>query len=71
MDVLRKKLCALKFRKMHTKSEKISKKIFCHFLLIRMERNAHISSNLVNCSVKCLFCLKISYIEGPKSATIK
>ena len=24
MDILRKKLCALKFRKMHTKSEKIS-----------------------------------------------
>ena len=42
-----KKVCALKFRKMHTKSEKISKKIFCHFLLIRMERNAHITANLV------------------------
>ena len=71
MDVLRKKLCALKFRKMHTKSEKISKKIFCRFLLIRMERNARISSNLVYCSVKCLFLFQISYIEGPGSATIK
>ena len=71
MDVLRKKLCALKFRKRHTKSEKISKQLFCHFLLIRMERNAHISTNLVYCSVKCLLCLKNSYIEGPGSATIK
>ena len=26
MDILRKKLCALKFRKMHTKSEKKYKK---------------------------------------------
>ena len=59
MDVLRKKLCALKFRKMHTKSEKIPKKIFCRFLLIRMERNACITSNLVYCSVKCLFCFKL------------
>ena len=31
---------------MNTKSEKISKKLFCRFLLIRMERNAHITSNL-------------------------
>ena len=55
MDVLRKKVCALKFRKRHTKSEKKKKKIFCQFLFIRMERNARISSNLV-------YCLKISYI---------
>ena len=40
MDGLRKELCALKFRKMHTKSEKISKILFCRFLLVRMERNA-------------------------------
>ena len=33
MVVLRKELCALKFRKMHTKSEKISKILFCRFLL--------------------------------------
>ena len=59
MDILRKKECALKFRKMHTKSEKILKKIFCRFLLIRMERNAHITSNLVYCSVKCLFYFKL------------
>ena len=59
MDVLKKKLCALKFRKMHTKSEKISKKLLCRFLLIRMERNARITSNLVYCSVKCLFCFKL------------
>ena len=32
MDILRKKLCALKFRKMHTKSEKnIKKKYFVVF----------------------------------------
>ena len=33
MDGLRKELCALKFRKMHTKSEKISKNIFCRFFI--------------------------------------
>ena len=59
MDILGKKLCAFKFRKMNTKSEKISKKIFCRFLLIRMERNAHITSNLVYYRVKCLFCFKL------------
>ena len=60
MDVLRNELCALKFRKMHTKSEKkkIKKKLFCRFLLIRMKRNAHITSILVYCSVKYLFCFK-------------
>ena len=64
MDILRKKLCALKFRKMHTKSEKkISKKSFCRFLLIRMEINAHITSNLVYCSVKCLFCFKLVILK--------
>ena len=31
MDVLRKELCALLFRKMHTKPEKISKKYFVGF----------------------------------------
>ena len=31
MDVLRKKLCALKFRKRHTKSEKYQKKYFVIF----------------------------------------
>ena len=41
---------------MHTKSEK---KIFCRFLLIRMETNGHITSILVYCSVKCLFCFKL------------
>ena len=59
MDVLRKELCVLKFRKMHTKPEKISKILFCRFLLIRIERNAHITSNLVYCSVKCFFCFKL------------
>ena len=62
MDILRKKLCALKFRKMHTKSEKISKKNILSFLLIRMERNAHVTSNLVYCNVKCLFCFKLIVI---------
>ena len=59
MDILRKKLCALKFRKMHTKSGKKNKKnLFCRFLLIRMKKHAHITSILVYCSVKCLFCFK-------------
>ena len=31
MDILRKKLCALKFRKMHTKSDKIIKKNILSF----------------------------------------
>ena len=39
--------------------KKISNTLFCNFLFIRMERNAHISSNLVYCSVKCLFCFKL------------
>ena len=63
MVVLRKELCALKFRKMHTKSEKNIKNLFCHFLLIRMERNAHITSILVYFSVKCLFCFKIVILK--------
>ena len=63
MDILEKKLCALKFRKMHTKSEKISKNLFCRFVLIRMERNAHVTSNLVYCSVKCLFCFKLVILK--------
>ena len=63
MVVLRKELCALKFRKMHTKSEKISKILFCRFLLIRMERNAHNASIPVYCSVKCLFCFKLVILK--------
>ena len=63
MDILSKKLCALKFRKMHTKSEKISKKLFCRFSLIRMERNAHITSILVYGSAKCLFCFKLVILK--------
>ena len=63
MVVLRKELCALKFRKMHTKSEKISKILFCRFLLIRMERNAHNTSIPVYCSVKCLFCFKLVILK--------
>ena len=47
------------------------KKNILSFFINQDERNAHISSNLVYCSVKCLFCLKISYIDGPGSATIK
>ena len=58
MVVLRKELCALKFRKMHTKSEKNIKNFILSFLLIRMERNAHNTSIPVYCSVKCLFCFK-------------
>ena len=63
MVVLRKELCALKFRKMHTKSEKISNILFCRFLLIRMEKNAHITSILVYCSLKCLFCFKLVILK--------
>ena len=33
MDILRKKLCALKFRKMHTKSEKNIKKFILPFFI--------------------------------------
>ena len=33
MDGLRKELCALKFRKMHAKSEKNIKKLFCRFFI--------------------------------------
>ena len=59
MDVLRNELRALKFSKMHTKSEKkYQKNYFVVFLLIRMERHAQITSILVYCSVKCLFCFK-------------
>ena len=64
MVVLRKELCALKFRRMHTKSEKnIKKFILSFFLLIRMERNAHITSILVYCSVKCLFYFKLVILK--------
>ena len=63
MVVLRKELCALKFRKMHTKSEKISNILFCCFLLIRMERNAHKTSIPVYCSVKCLFCFNLVILK--------
>ena len=63
MDVLRKELFVLKFRKMHTKPEKISKILFCLFLLIRMERNAHITLNLMYGSVKCLFCFKLVVLK--------
>ena len=65
MVVLRKELCALKFRKMHTKSEKISKFLFCRFLLIRMERNAHNTSIPVysRLSVNCLFCFKLVILK--------
>ena len=63
MVVLRKELCALKFRKKHTKSEKISKILFCRFLLIRMERNVHTTSIPVYCSVKCLFCFKLVILK--------
>ena len=44
MDVQRKKFCALKLGKMHTKSEKKTS-FFCHFVLIKIEANAYITSN--------------------------
>ena len=63
MVVLRKELCALKFIKMHTKSEKNIQKKNCRLLLIRMERNTHITSIQVYCSVKCLFCFKLVILK--------
>ena len=63
MVVLRKELCALKFRKMHTKSEKISKKLFCRFFINQDGKNAHITSILVYCSLKCLFCFKLVILK--------
>ena len=56
MAVLRKELCALKFRKMHRRFEKNIKTCF---LLIKMERNAYITSALVYCTVQCVFCFKL------------
>ena len=43
--------------------KKISKNLFCRFLLIRMEKNAHITSILVYCSLKCLFCFKLVILK--------
>ena len=58
MDILRKSYVPLNSEKCIQNLKKYPKKIFCRFLLIRVERNAHITSNLVYCSVKCLFCFK-------------
>ena len=63
MVVLRKVLCANKFRKCIQNLKKISKNLFCRFLLIKMGRNAHITSILVYCSVKCLFCFKLVILK--------
>ena len=60
MDVLTKELCALKFRKC---IQNLKKKIFCRFSLIRMEKNAHLTSNLVYCSVKCLYCFTLNILN--------
>ena len=49
-------------QKWHTKPEKVSKNIMS-FLLMRMERSAHITSILVYCSVKCLFCFKLVILK--------
>ena len=59
MDILRKKLYALKFKKCIQNLKKYQKIYFVVFFLIRMERNAHITSNLMYCSVKRLFCFKL------------
>ena len=40
MAILRKELCALKFRKMHTKSEKNIKNFILSFFINRVENNA-------------------------------
>ena len=57
VDVLRKEICALKFRKMHTKTEKKNNnKCILSFFI---ERNTHITSILVYCSVQCLFCFRL------------
>ena len=47
MDVLGKELYALKFNKILTKSEKNIKIFILLYLIIRMERNARITSILV------------------------
>ena len=43
--------------------KKYQKNIYCRFLFIRMERYAHITSILVYCSVKCLFCFKLVILK--------
>ena len=58
MVVLRKELCALKFRKMHTKSEKNIKNFILAFFINQDGKNTRITSILVYCSLKCLFCFK-------------
>ena len=63
MVVLRKELCALKFRKMHTKSEKNIKKFILAFFINQVGKNTHISSILVYCSLKCLFCFKLVILK--------
>ena len=70
MDILRKKLCALKFRKMHTKFEKnIKKNILSFFINQDGKKCSHyFKSSVLQCKMLVLF--QISCIEGPGSATI-
>ena len=67
MNVLRNELCALKFRKMHTKSEK---NILSFFINQDGNKYSHyFNSSVLWCKMLVLF--QIRYMEGPGSATIK
>ena len=63
MDILEKSYVPLNSEKSIQNLKKYQKKYFVGFLLIRMERNALITSNQVYCSVKCLFCFKIVILK--------
>ena len=71
MVVLRKELCALNFRKMHTKSEKNIKKFILSFFINqdRKKCSHYFNSSVFWCKMLVLF--QNSYIEGSGSATIK
>ena len=59
MDVLTKELCALKFRKCIQNLEKNILSLFTN----QDGKNAHLTSNLVYCSVKCLFCFTLNILN--------
>ena len=71
MDILRKKLCALKFRKMHTKYEKNIKNIILSFFINQDGKKCshYFKYSVLKCKMLVLF--QIIYIEGPGSASIK
>ena len=63
MVVLRKELCALKFRKMHTKSEKNIKNFILSFFINQDGKKCTHYFILVYCSVECLFCFKLVILK--------